>query len=287
MACLKVVATPIGNLGDLSPRALEALKSCDLIAAEDTRVTGKLTSVHDIRKPMTSCHRHNERDKSGGIVEKMLAEDLTVALTCDAGTPGISDPGEELVNACWEAGIRVEAIPGPSAIAAALSLSGFNTARFAFYGFLSREDGGLDEELRQIHKSGIPIAVLYESPHRIVNLLKRISLMFPDARALVCCDLTKKFEKLDRGQVGEIYETLLNRDNVEKGEYCVVLDLSAVPQDETPAPEHNRTCLEALAALLSDGAGFSEAAEQLKARGFKRNEIYKAKLQLKQLSDEI
>lgn len=287
MACLKVVATPIGNLGDLSPRALEALKNCDLIAAEDTRVTGKLTSVHDIRKPMTSCHRHNEKDKSGGIVERMLSEDLIVALTCDAGTPGISDPGEELVNACWEAGINVEAIPGPSAIATALSLSGFNTSRFAFYGFLPREDGALDEALKQIHASGIPVAVLYESPHRIVNLVKRISMMFPEARVLVCCDLTKKFEKLDRGTVTEIYERLNQRENVEKGEYALVLDLSPVPDKEKSGTEEGKTCHEALAGLMCGGMSFSEASEQLKARGFKRNEIYKARLLLKQLSEEI
>ena len=287
MSCLKVVATPIGNLGDLSPRALEALQSCDLIAAEDTRVTGKLTSVNDIHKPMTSCHRHNERDKSGGIAERMLAEDLTVALTCDAGTPGISDPGEELVNACWEAGISVEAIPGPSAIATALSLSGFNTSRFAFYGFLPREDGALDESLRQILKSGIPIAVLYESPHRVVNLLKRISLMFPEARVLVCCDLTKKFEKLDRGSISEIYDRLRQRENVEKGEYCLVLDLNAVPSAPTACPGAGKNCAEALAGLLCEGMSFGEASEQLKTEGFKRNEIYKTKLLLKQLVNEL
>ncbi|MCR4620835.1 MAG: 16S rRNA (cytidine(1402)-2'-O)-methyltransferase [Clostridiales bacterium] len=287
MARLKVVATPIGNLGDLSPRALEALKTCDLIAAEDTRVTGKLTSVHGIRKPMTSCHRHNEKEKSGGIVERMLLEDLDVCLTSDAGTPGISDPGEELVDACWEAGISVEAVPGPSAIVTALSLSGFNTARFAFYGFLPREDSALDEALTQIHLCGIPIAVLYESPHRVVNLLGHIRSLFPQVRALVCCDLTKKFERLDRGNVSELYEALRERENVEKGEYCIVLELSAVPPAKPQSSQTGKTCAEALTGLMCAGMSFMDASEQLKREGYKRNEIYRAKLQLKQLSEVI
>ena len=167
MPKLFVVATPIGNLNDLTPRMREAIESADLIAAEDTRVTMKLLNHWDVKKNLISCHRHNEEDKAPQIVERMLAEDLTVALTCDAGTPGISDPGHLLVRACWEAGIPVEPVSGPSAVVTALSASGFDAREFAFYGFLPREKKFLREKLTAIRRAGVPVCVLYESPHRV------------------------------------------------------------------------------------------------------------------------
>ena len=161
MPKLFVVATPIGNLNDLTPRMQEALESADLIAAEDTRVTMKLLNQYDLKKPMISCHRHNEAQRAPQIVEKMLSEDLTVALTCDAGTPGISDPGYLLVDAAWEAGIPVTPVCGPSAVASVLSVAGFDAREFAFYGFLPREKKALNDKLDAIHHAGVPVFVLY------------------------------------------------------------------------------------------------------------------------------
>ena len=175
MPKLFVVATPIGNLNDLTPRMREALASADLIAAEDTRVTMKLLNHFELKKPMVSCHRHNEDARAPQLVERMLAEDLTVALTCDAGTPGISDPGHLLVRAAWEAGVPVEPVCGPSAVVTALSASGFDAREFAFYGFLPREKKALRDRLGAIRRAGIPVFVLYESPHRIVDLTAELA----------------------------------------------------------------------------------------------------------------
>ena len=179
MPKLYVVATPIGNLSDLTPRMRQALEEADLIAAEDTRVTMKLLNQFDLKKPMISCHRHNEEGKAPLIVDRMLEEDLTVALTCDAGTPGISDPGHLLVRACWEAGIPVEPVCGPSAVVTALSASGFDAREFAFYGFLPRERKALSDKLKAIHQAGIPVFVLYESPHRVVELVAALAGLWP------------------------------------------------------------------------------------------------------------
>ncbi len=176
MARLLVVATPIGNLSDLTPRMREALESADLIAAEDTRVTMKLLNRMEIKKPMVSCHRHNEDIRAPQLVARMLAEDLTVALTCDAGTPAVSDPGHLLVRAAWEAGIPVTPVCGPSAVTTALSAAGFDAREFVFYGFLPREKKALGEKLDDVRASGVPVAVFYESPHRVVALVESIAV---------------------------------------------------------------------------------------------------------------
>ncbi|MBR6570430.1 MAG: rRNA small subunit methyltransferase 1, partial [Clostridia bacterium] len=143
MPTLYVVATPIGNLGDMTPRAIETLKTVSLIAAEDTRVTQKLLSAFDIHTPLTSCHEHNERSKAAQIVERMLAENIDVAVTTDAGTPCISDPGSILTAEAIKAGIEVLAVPGPTAMASALSVSGFDMTEFTFFGFLPRQKNEL------------------------------------------------------------------------------------------------------------------------------------------------
>lgn len=281
MAKLYVVATPIGNLNDLSPRMEEALKTCDLIAAEDTRVTMKLTQTLNLHKPMVSCHRHNEDDRAPGLIEKMLSEDLTVALTCDAGTPGISDPGQALVSACWEAGISVIPVSGPSATVTALSAAGFDAREFAFFGFLPRENKALREKLLSILETRVPVAVVYESPHRVLPLVERMAECWPGARLCVCCDLTKKFELILRGEAEDVLARMRSNPNVEKGEYCIVADLSAVPvpekekSDESPA--------HAILDALLNGASLKDAADQAVKKGFKRNDVYKARLAIAEL----
>ena len=285
MPKLYVVATPIGNLSDLTPRMREALEAADLIAAEDTRVTMKLLNQFDLHRPMVSCHRHNEDQKAPQIVERMLAEDLTVALTCDAGTPGISDPGHLLVRACWEAGIPVEPVCGPSAVVTALSASGFDAREFAFYGFLPREKKALTDKLRAIRRTGIPVAVLYESPHRVVELVERIAEEWPESRLCVCCDLTKRYEAIYRGPAGEVLAALRANANVEKGEYCLAVDLSALPPlEETLTPQLTAElfCLN----RILEGDDLGEAVEAAAEAGYPRNAVYRAKLKLRELFEE-
>ena len=285
MPKLFVVATPIGNLNDLTPRMREAIESADLIAAEDTRVTMKLLNHWDVKKNLISCHRHNEEDKAPQIVERMLAEDLTVALTCDAGTPGISDPGHLLVRACWEAGIPVEPVSGPSAVVTALSASGFDAREFAFYGFLPREKKFLREKLTAIRRAGVPVCVLYESPHRVCELVKQIAEDWPGCMLCVCSDLTKRFERIYRGEANLVLEMLEGNPSVEKGEYCIVCDLSALPPMEEKKPPLDATVL-MLSAILNDDCSIAEAAQAALDAGCPRNEVYRAKLRIQEMFEE-
>lgn len=283
MPKLYVVATPIGNLSDLTPRMRESIERADLIAAEDTRVTMKLLNHWDIKKSMISCHRHNEDEKAPRIVERMLAEDLTVALTCDAGTPGISDPGHLLVRACWEAGIEVEPVCGPSAVATALSVSGFDSKEFAFFGFLPREKKFLREKLTSIRRTGIPVCVLYESPHRLCDLVRQIATDWADCDICVCSDLSKKYERIYRGSASEVLGMLENNPGVEKGEYCIVCDLSALPPMEEKAQPAADAMLLMLAKIINEDAEIAEAAAYAIECGCPRNEVYKAKLKIREM----
>ena len=282
MPRLYVVATPIGNLNDMTPRMREALEAADLIAAEDTRVTGKLLNHLGLSKPTVSCHRHNEDTRAETIISRMIDEDLTVALTCDAGTPAISDPGQALVAAAWEAGIEVTPICGPSATVTALSAAGFDAREFAFYGFLPREKKALGEKLASIRRTGIPVAVIYESPHRIVKLIEAICETLPGSKVCVCSDLSKYYEKLYRGACGDVLARLKENPNVEKGEYSVVLDLSEVPDVEKET-EVSVSAISYMINELCEGLSLDEAARRARERGYARNEIYKAKLRIARL----
>lgn len=285
MPKLYVVATPIGNLNDLTPRMREAIEAADLIAAEDTRVTMKLLNHWDIKKSMVSCHRHNEDEKAPRIVERMLEEDLTVALTCDAGTPGISDPGHLLVRAAWEAGIAVEPISGPSAVVTALSVSGFDSKEFAMYGFLPREKKFLREKLEAIRRTNIPVCILYESPHRLVDLMKQICEDWAGCDLCVCSDLTKKYERIYRGKCNEVLAMLEGNPSVEKGEYCMVADLSMLPPMEEKKQDVSAMVL-MLAAIIDEDKSIAEAAEAAMEAGLPRNEVYKAKLKIQDMFEE-
>ena len=281
MAKLYVVATPIGNLNDLTPRAAEAFAQADLIAAEDTRVTMKLLAHLNLSKPMVSCHRHNEENRADWLIRRMLEEDLTVALACDAGTPAISDPGNQVVEAAWEAGIEVVPVSGASATVTALSACGFDAREFAFYGFLPREKKALRDKLAAIRKSGIPVGVAYESPHRVLELVEQFCEVLPESRLCVCCDLTKRYEKIYRGECREVLSALSANPNVEKGEYCVVFDLSRLP----PLPEE-RPRMPAEARLLMgllEEKELDEAADEALGEGYSRNEVYRARLKIKEM----
>ena len=282
MAILYGVATPIGNLQDLSPRGAETLRNAGLIIAEDTRVTMKLCQVFGLKAPLVSCHRHSEDSKAAGLARRILEEDLTAALVTDAGTPCISDPGSEVVRECAEAGIPVIPVPGCCAGVAAVSVSGFDAREFAFYGFLPREKKDLKEKLREIAR-GVKVAVLHESPFRIIELTEAVAETLPDALMTVCCDLTKLHEKTLRGTPEEVLRALKANEKTEKGEYCVVLDFHGVnlPEEETETAEWP---LEAkLVEEMKQGSSLREAQETLVARGEKKNAVKQAALTLRKL----
>lgn len=283
MSALYVVATPIGNLGDMSPRAVETLKKVALIAAEDTRVTRKLTTHFGVDTPLISCHEHNERGRAEELVARMLREDIDVAVVTDAGTPAISDPGTALVRAAAESGIPVLAVSGPSACVSAVSVSGFDFSAFTFYGFLPREKKELREKLLQIGRKGEG-AVFHESPHRVKALVAAIADTLPGARLSVSCDLTKLHELTLRGAPEEILARLKENEKSEKGEYCVVADLRQVKlPEEAPVAQ---TSLEArLFEGLLRGESLRAAMQALISAGEKKNAVYAASLRVKALLD--
>ena len=279
MSTLYVVATPIGNLSDMSPHAVETLKSVALIAAEDTRVTKKLTNHFGIETPLISCHQHNEKGRAPEIVQRMLNEDMNVAVVTDAGTPAISDPGTELVRAAAEAGIPVIAVAGPTAFAAAVSVSGFDFSSFTFYGFLPRESKELKEKLLDIGRKSEG-AIFHESPHRIKTLVAAIADTLPGAELSVSCDLTKLHELTLRGKPEDILTALEANEKSEKGEYCVVADLRNVTlPEEKPIIQAS---LEArIFDLVLNGASLRDAVEALVEQGEKKNAVKAASLRVK------
>ena len=284
MPTLYVVATPIGHLQDMSPRAVDTLRQVGLIAAEDTRVTMKLCQVFDIHTPLTSCHQHNEEGKGAWLADKMLAENLDVAVVTDAGTPCVSDPGFGLVRAAVERGIEVIPVPGCCAAVAALSVCGFDTREFAFYGFLPREKKDLREKLLSM-AGQCPVAVVHESPYRVTELVSVIADTLPDTRISASCDLTKLHEKTIRGTVAQVLEMLRDNPKTEKGEYCLVLDFHDVKlEKDAPAAEQS---LEArLTELMLTGLSLREAQEALTCLGEKKNAVKAAGLRLKRLFEE-
>ena len=286
MPRLYVVATPIGNLSDMSPRALEVLRSADLIAAEDTRVTRALLNHFGIDTPAVSNHQHNEEHRASPLVERMLAEDLTVAVVTDAGTPCISDPGSVLVREAAAAGIEVLAVPGPTAMASALSVSGFDTREFAFYGFLPRGGKELTQKLLAMKRSGVPIGVVHESPHRVIELVRTIGETLPGCRISASCDLTKLHEKTIRGTAEEVLALLEANEKAEKGEYCLVLDMSGVELETQE--EHSAASLEAqLFEEMLSGFDLRQAAMTLTERGYKRNDVYRARTNVQRFLDDL
>jgi 16S rRNA (cytidine1402-2'-O)-methyltransferase len=281
-----VVATPIGNLNDMTPRAIETLRSVGLIAAEDTRVTRALLNHFGIDTPTVSNHQHNEGHRASSLIERMIEENIDMAVVTDAGTPCISDPGSVLVHEAAAAGIEVLAIPGPTAMASALSVSGFDTREFAFYGFLPRAKKELREKLIAMKKSGVPVGVVHESPHRVIDLVEAIAQTLPGCRVSASCDLTKLYEKTIRGTADEVLAMLRANTKAEKGEYCLVLDMADVALEVEE--EVSSASLEAqLFEELLCGGDLRQAAELLMERGAKRNDVYKAKTNVQRFLDDM
>ena len=216
---LYLVATPIGNLEDITLRALRTLKECDLVAAEDTRHTGQLLNHFGISKPLLSYFQFNEAKRSEEIIER-LRRGEKVALVTDAGSPGISDPGERVVRAALGAGFRVEPVPGACALVAALTASGLPTDEFHFVGFLPHKSGQRRKRLAEL-KEVSGTLVLYESPYRVEKLLEELRDICPDRVVVLGRELTKKFEEFIRGKPGELLEQI--RGRTVKGEFVVMI----------------------------------------------------------------
>ena len=216
---LYLVATPIGNLEDMTFRAVRVLKECDVVAAEDTRRTGQLLKHFGLSKPMLSYFQFNEAKRSEEILER-LRRGEKVALVTDAGSPGISDPGERVVRAVREAGLRVESVPGPCALVAALTASGLPTEEFHFIGFLPHKSGQRRKQLEAL-KQFAGTLVLYESPYRIEKLLVELTEVFPERQIVLARELTKKFEEFLHGTPAELLEITKKRSL--KGEFVVMV----------------------------------------------------------------
>jgi 16S rRNA (cytidine1402-2'-O)-methyltransferase len=200
---LYVVSTPIGNLGDITLRALEVLKSVDVIAAEDTRHSGMLLKHFEIKKPLLSYHEHNEAMRTAQLVERLAAGE-DVALITDAGTPALSDPGARLIRECIKRGLPFTIIPGPSSILAALVGSGFSTEKFCFRGFLPIKSGQRERELRSAAVDREETTIFFESPYRLTKTLAACIEIMPDRQLCVARELTKKFEEFHRGTAAEL-----------------------------------------------------------------------------------
>lgn len=216
---LYLVATPIGNLEDITLRALRTLKECDVIAAEDTRRTGQLLKHFGISKPLLSYFQFNEAKRTEEILER-LQRGEKIALVTDAGSPGISDPGERVVRAARDLGLRVEAVPGACALVAALTASGLPTDEFHFIGFLPHKSGQRRKQLEALREFAGTL-VLYESPYRIEKLLAELSDAFPERRVVLARELTKRFEEFLRGRPAELLDLLKKRSL--KGEFVVLI----------------------------------------------------------------
>jgi 16S rRNA (cytidine1402-2'-O)-methyltransferase len=216
---LYLVATPIGNLEDITLRALRTLKECDVVAAEDTRRTGQLLKHFGISKPLLSYFQFNEARRSEEIIER-LRRGEKVSLATDAGSPGISDPGERVVKAATTAGLRVESVPGPCALVAALTASGLPTEEFHFIGFLPHKSGQRRRELERL-KSIAGTLVFYESPYRVEKLLVELNELFAGRQVVLARELTKKFEEYLRGTPAALLEILKQRSL--KGEFVVLV----------------------------------------------------------------
>ncbi|MDP7010152.1 MAG: 16S rRNA (cytidine(1402)-2'-O)-methyltransferase [Verrucomicrobiota bacterium] len=216
---LYLVATPIGNLEDITLRAIRTLRECSAIAAEDTRRTAQLLKALEIDRPLISCHKFNEARRTSQLL-KNLENGEILALVSDAGTPGISDPGERIVRAALASGYLVESVPGPCALTAALPLSGLPTTEFHFVGFLPHKSGARIRKLETLNAVSGTLC-FYESPHRIIKLLNEIASIWPESKVVLARELTKKFEEHLYGKPAELLEQYSERK--PKGEYVVII----------------------------------------------------------------
>mgnify|MGYP000619824920 FL=1 len=264
---LYVVGTPIGNLEDMSVRAVKTLQEVDFIAAEDTRVTLKLLNHFEIKKPMVSYHEHNAREKGGEIITRLLSGQ-TCAIVTDAGMPCISDPGEDLVRLCAENGIDTIVIPGPSAAISALALSGLSTSKFVFEGFLNPQKNARLERLEELKREKRTI-IFYEAPHKLCDTLSAMYQVLGDRKITLARELTKIYEEVIRTTLSQA--VALFEEKAPKGEFVLVVE-GMVEEDQSLTFEQ---ALELIQALVDKGEPLSKAAKDVaRQTGFKKGELY-------------
>lgn len=270
---LYLCPTPIGNLEDITLRVLRVLKEADLIAAEDTRHTRKLLSHYDIHTPLTSYHEHNRRSKGEHILERLLAGQ-NVALVSDAGTPGVSDPGEDLVRTALERGIAVVPLPGPSALLPALTVSGLPSGRFVFEGFLPK--GNKERQARLSLLAGeTRTIVLYEAPHRLLATLDQLLQALGDRRASIARELTKRYEEIHRGSISELRDYF--SAHPPRGEFVLVIEgkPGAGGDPGTARDWHDLAPEEHVELLAREGLHPNEAIKKVaRLRNIPRRELY-------------
>ena len=274
---LTVVGTPLGNLGDMSPRAVEALRQADFIAAEDTRVTLKLLNHFEIKKPMISYFEHNRKFHGELICQKIEAGE-NCALVSDAGMPAISDPGEDLVRLCGERGITVSVVPGPSALIAALAVSGLPTGRFTFEGFLSTNKKSRRDHLEQV-KNETRTIILYEAPHHLVGTLQELYQALGNRRMTLCRELTKKHETAFRTTIEDLIA--FYKDQKPLGECVLVIEGRSRKEMEQESQESWKdiSIEEHMAIYENQGIARKEAMKMVaKDRGVTKRDIYQALL---------
>lgn len=274
---LYVVATPIGNLDDISRRAQQTLSGVDVVAAEDTRHTRKLLSFLSIDKPLLSLHEHNEREKTDRLMAKLLSGQ-DIALVSDAGTPLISDPGYPLVTACRQQGVSVIPVPGPSALIAALSVSGLPTDSFRFCGFPPRQSGKRKEFFKKFYTETATL-IFYESSHRIMDCLKdAVEIFGADRQACVARELTKLYETVLTDSLGVLQDKLEQDENQTRGEFVLMVQ----GLDHSDQPTAGRVEADTLLkALLDDLPVKKAAAITAQLTGLKKNDLYKKALDFK------
>lgn len=276
---LYLVATPIGNLEDMTMRAIRTLKEVDLIAAEDTRNSLKLLNHFDIHTPMTSYHEHNKIEKGHTLVAK-LQEGQNIALITDAGTPGISDPGEELAAMCYEAGVPVTSLPGASAVLTALTLSGLGTRRFCFEAFLPTDKKKRRVVLEELAKETRTM-ILYEAPHHLKALLKElVPVLGGDRKISLCRELTKKYEEAYRTTIQEAVTYYETED--PRGEYVLVIEGKTFKQirEEEEAAWSSLSVAEHMNYYEEQGIPHKEAMKKVaKDRGVSKRDIYQSLLE--------
>lgn len=269
---LYLCATPIGNLGDVSARCLEIFNMVDLIAAEDTRRTVQLLNHFEISKPLTSYHEHNKHEK-GGYIVSLLKNGKNVALVSDAGTPAISDPGEDLVKLCIENGIEVTSVPGPAALINALILSGLSTSRFAFEGFLSVNKRHRSEHLESV-KGDTRTLIFYEAPHKLKNTLSDMQKVFGgDRKIALVRELTKIHEEVKRCTIVEAVE--FYGENNPRGEYVIVIEGAKEQDDDRENVWESVSVKEHVDKYIAEGMTSKDAIKQAALdRGAPKREIY-------------
>ena len=278
---LFLCATPIGNLEDITYRVLRTLKEADLIAAEDTRHTLGLLNHFEIKTPMTSYHEYNKVDKARVLVDKMR-EGTNIALVTDAGTPGISDPGEELVRQCYEAGIEVTSLPGPAACITALTMSGLPTRRFCFEAFLPAKKADRAERARILEELAreTRTIVLYEAPHHLKKTLEDLYGALGDRKISFCRELTKLHETVMQTTLGEALQYY--RENEPRGEYVLVIAGKSIEEvrQEAAAVWESMNIPEHMEYYLQQGTEKKEAMKRVaKDRGISKREVYAALLE--------